>query len=62
MNETEVNLAVKRRIADTSVQFVKVVAHLGGSDVDLDTVAATLPIQVRTEPHRNSPEDVSPRA
>ena len=29
MNETEVNLAVKRHIADTSVQFVKVVAHLG---------------------------------
>ena len=29
MNETEVNLAVKRRIADTSIQFVKVVAHLG---------------------------------
>lgn len=29
MNETAVNLAVKRRLKDTSVQFVKVVAHLG---------------------------------
>ena len=29
MNETEVNLAVKRRLVDTSVMFVKVVAHLG---------------------------------